>query len=79
AILRRMPEAHSHPTGPKIVNLGPLRYDVERAELMNGDKAIRLTSTESALMRIFAANLGEAMSRSRLVEDLGRDKGQAQE
>ncbi|MCV6823132.1 MULTISPECIES: response regulator [Halocynthiibacter] len=79
AILRRMPDATNRADGPKFVNLGPLRYDVERSELLNGETVIRLTSTESALMRIFAANLGEALSRSRLVEDLGRDKGQAQE
>ena len=30
-------------------------------------------------MRIFSARPGEALSRSQLVEDLGRDKGQAQE
>ncbi|MDE0590891.1 response regulator [Halocynthiibacter sp. C4] len=79
AILRRMPDATNRADGPKFVNLGSLRYDVERSELLNGETVIRLTSTESALMRIFAANLGEALSRSRLVEDLGRDKGQAQE
>lgn len=30
-------------------------------------------------MRIFAKTPGEALTRSQLVEDLGRDKGQAQE
>ena len=40
---------------------------------------IRLTTTEIALMRIFSANVGEPISREKLVEDLGRGKGQAQE
>ena len=40
---------------------------------------MRLTATEIQLMRIFSAKPGEAISRSQLVEDLGRDRGQAQE
>ena len=38
-----------------------------------------LTATEMALMKIFAACPGEPVSREKLVEDLGRDRGQAQE
>ncbi len=40
---------------------------------------VRLTTTEIALMRIFSAHVGEPISREKLVEDLGRGKGQAQE
>ena len=79
AILRRMPEAEKTNTAPKVLNLGQVRYDIERAELWSGDTLVRLTATESQLMRIFSACPGEAVSRTRLVEDLGRDKGQAQE
>ncbi|AML51087.1 MULTISPECIES: response regulator [Falsihalocynthiibacter] len=79
AILRRIPAAIDAQNGPKIITLGALRYDVSRAELARGDAPIRLTATESALMKIFTANMGEALSRGQLVEDLGRDKGQAQE
>ena len=64
---------------PKLLSLGPLRYDIERGELWQGEDAVRLTATESQLMRIFAARPGEAVSRAQLVEDLGRDKGQSQE
>jgi len=56
-----------------------VRYDVERGEMWRGPDHVRLTATEVALMRIFAANPGEALTREKLVEDLGRDKGQAQE
>lgn len=79
AILRRVPAATDAQTSPKIIPLGSLRYDVDRSELMQGDAPVRLTATENALMKIFAANMGEALSRGQLVEDLGRDTGQAQE
>ncbi|QYX57304.1 response regulator [Roseovarius sp. SCSIO 43702] len=79
AILRRMPEPEPTTVMPKILNLGPVRYDIERAELLRGEEIVRLTATESQLMRIFAENLREPVSRTKLVEDLGRDRGQAQE
>ena len=79
AILRRMPEAPAPSTAPKILHLGPVRYDIERGEMWQGEELVRLTATESQLMRIFAARAGEAVSRTKLVEDLGRDRGQAQE
>ncbi|WP_323765916.1 response regulator transcription factor [Marinovum sp.] len=79
AILRRMPEAPENSALPKLLSLGPLRYDIERGELWQGEEPVRLTATESQLMRIFAARPGEAVSRTQLVEDLGRDKGQSQE
>jgi len=79
AILRRMPTREAADAGPKVLHLGDIRYDVERAEMWQGDDPVRLTATEAQLMRIFAAHPGEALTRSKLVEDLGRDKGQAQE
>ncbi len=79
AILRRMPEPSARDAAPKILHLGPIRYDIDRGELWRGDQPIRLTATEAQLMRIFSARPGEAVSRTKLVEDLGRDRGQAQE
>ncbi|TMV10825.1 response regulator [Arenibacterium halophilum] len=79
AILRRMPELPAAATAPKVLTLGPIRYDIERGEMWQGEEIVRLTATESQLMRIFAARPGEAVSRTKLVEDLGRDRGQAQE
>ena len=79
AILRRMPEPEPDAVLPKILNLGAARYDIERSELLRGDELIRLTATETQLMRIFTDNLRQPVSRAKLVEDLGRDKGQAQE
>ena len=79
SILRRVPPAEPVDVKPKVLSLGPLRYDVEKGTLWNGDDPVRLTATESQLMRIFSASPGEPMSRTKLVEELGRDGGQAQE
>lgn len=79
AILRRMPETSAQEAAPKVLHLGTIRYDLDRGEMWRGDELIRLTGTESQLMRIFSSCPGEPVSRSKLVEDLGRDRGQAQE
>lgn len=79
SVLRRVPPTEPVDVAPKILSLGPLRYDVEKGVMWDGDTPVRLTATEAHLMRIFSANPGEALSRTRLVEELGRDGGQAQE
>jgi len=80
AILRRMPPSDPGAVADgAVLSLGPVRYDAERAEMWNGTEVIRLTATEQHLMRIFAGRLGEALSRAQLAEELGRDRGQAQE
>ncbi|WP_439104282.1 response regulator [Celeribacter marinus] len=79
AVLRRVPDEEPAVQVPKHLRLGLFRYDVERGELWNGDAPLRLTATENQLMRIFAATPSVAVSRTDLVERLGRDGGQAQE
>lgn len=83
AILRRVPHVEPEGSSPKVLVLGPLRYDVEKGKLWRGEEHVRLTATESQLMKIFATHSGVAVSRSKLVEDLGRggvgDAAQAQE
>ncbi|GGX39344.1 DNA-binding response regulator [Tateyamaria omphalii] len=79
AILRRVPDVAPEEAAPKILTLGPIRYDMERGEMWQGEDLVRLTATEMQLMKIFSAKPGEAISRAKLVEDLGRDRGQAQE
>ncbi len=79
AILRRMPSEDRTDVGPKVLNLGPVRYDIEKGEMWRGEEPVRLTATESLLMRVFAAHPGTPMTRSQLVDDLGRDGDQAQE
>ncbi|MEL6585697.1 MAG: response regulator [Pseudomonadota bacterium] len=77
AILRRAPQAGD--AMPKMLLLGPYRYDMERGELWQGQDPVRLTATETTLMRIFAASPHEPVSRADLVEKLGRDGGQSGE
>lgn len=79
AVLRRMPETPAEDTVPKILHLGDIRYDMERGEMWQGEDLVRLTATEMQLMKLFSAKPGEPISRAQLVEDLGRDRGQAQE
>ena len=79
AILRRMPDTTARDSVPKVLSLGPIRYDMDRGEMWHGDELVRLTATEIQLMKIFAAQPGEPLSRTKLVEELGRDRGQAQE
>lgn len=79
AVLRRVPQVEPVQAAPKYIHLGRFRYDVERSELWEGDQIVRLTATESHLMRIFAGASSAPVTRSELVERLGRDGGQAQE
>lgn len=75
AILRRVPAVKAD-TGPKVLHLGDVRYDLDRGEMWRGADPVRLTATEAALMRIFAGQPGAAVSRERLVGDLGEDASQ---
>jgi two-component system phosphate regulon response regulator OmpR len=79
AILRRVPQAKPAEAGPRHLQLGAVRYDLDRGELWRGADLIRLTATEAQLMRIFAAAPGAAIPRDRLVGDMDGDTGGAQE
>ncbi|WP_435257179.1 response regulator [Thioclava sp. FR2] len=72
AILRRVPQNRVD-APPKVLHMGAVRYDMDRGELWRGPDPVRLTATEAALMRIFSAQPGSAVSREKLVSDLGRD------
>lgn len=79
AILRRVPAAKPASPAPKVLHMGPVRYDIDRGELWRGQDLIRLTSTEAALMRIFSAEPGTPMSRDKLVGDMPREDSAGQE
>ena len=72
AILRRVPTNPGNDDLPKVLHLGAIRYDIGRGEMWQGDDMVRLTATESQLMRIFSGAPGEVISRTQLIEDLGR-------
>ena len=79
AILRRMPDLKEDKMMPKTLDFGNLKYDVARNELWDGEKQVRLTTTESQLMKIFTSALGEPISRADLVTSLGKDVSLAQD
>jgi two-component system phosphate regulon response regulator OmpR len=79
AILRRVPKPAAKTEPPRSLQLGEVRYDMNRGELWRGREIIRLTATEAMLMRIFAGRAHEPVSRTELVEDLGGGIAEAQE
>jgi two-component system phosphate regulon response regulator OmpR len=79
AILRRIPSDRNKVSLNKFLRIGPFIYKMDRGELWHGSDLIRLTTTEIMLMQIFSRNPNIAINRTRLVEELGRDRGQAQE
>ena len=68
AILRR---GAKRPPATDVLQLGEFAFDLERGELRRGDEAVRLTASESALLRIFARRPGVTISR----EELSRESG----
>ena len=64
AILRRVPVQEEVAPLPKVMHLGEVRYDVDRGELWQGEVRVRLTATESQLMRIFSSTPGVPLSRT---------------
>lgn len=74
SILRRNPQQNATAILPQILVIGPLRYDLERGELKQDDRPVRLTQTEAAIMRLFCENPGEVISREALVDHLSRDR-----
>ncbi len=63
--------------GPKLVRMGALAFDLESGALTRGEEAVRLTATEVQLMRIFAAQPGDAVGRGEVIARLGREGLQA--
>ena len=69
ALMRRAapPAASPH----RKVEMGDAVFDAERGELRRKGKPVRLTSSEAALLRLFAANAGRPFSRTDLCTRLG--------
>ncbi len=53
------------------VKLGACRFNAERGELWRGDRPVRLTSSEIALLRLLASSPGRPFSRSKLSHQTG--------
>ena len=74
SILRRATAPAATPsaaTTVAVVRMGELRFDTKRGELMAGDKRVKLTEAERALLNVFALNLGQDMSRDTLARLVG--------
>jgi two-component system, OmpR family, phosphate regulon response regulator OmpR len=69
SLLRRTapPERAAHAE----VRMGECVYDAERKQLRRKGKPVRLTSSEQALLQLFAANAGRSFSRTDLCSRLG--------
>jgi len=69
ALLRR---TATPPTSPhREVKMGEAVFNPERGELRRKGKPVRLTSSEAALLKLFAANAGRSFSRADLCTRLG--------
>lgn len=68
SILRR---AGPGPEAPSTVRFGGLVFDIERGELTRGSRAVRLTSGEAALLRVFCRNPGSTIGRADLLAQTG--------
>ena len=53
------------------VKMGEAVFDAQRGELRRAGEPVKLTSSESALLKLFAANAGRAFSRTDLCARLG--------
>jgi two-component system phosphate regulon response regulator OmpR len=51
--------------------MGEAVFDPERGELRRSGKPVKLTTAESALLKLFAANAGRSFSRAELCARLG--------
>ncbi|MBS1301813.1 response regulator [Loktanella sp. SALINAS62] len=79
AILRRAPKEDAKPIAATELVIGLFTYDIGKGEIRDGTGPLRLTATESQLMRIFATRPHEPVTRQELVEELSRSGGQTQE
>jgi len=69
ALLRRaVPLRH---TAQGDVKMGDAVFDPKRGQLRRKGKPVKLTSSEAALLQLFAANAGRAFSRTDLCSRLG--------
>ena len=79
SILRRMPKDDVNLALPTTIQMGAVRYDLSRGELWDNNALVKLTATESALLRIFSVNIHKPVSRPKLVEDLTKNGVPSQE
>jgi len=71
-VLRRgRPGAAPEAEPQRLVTFGPSQFDAELGELTQKGKRVALTDAEVALLRAFAARMGEVLSRETLCKSVG--------
>lgn len=65
AILRR---SNKEVVRKEPINAGGLKIDLERHQVINGDKVVELTPTEFKLLEVLASNAGKVFTRLQIVE-----------
>ncbi len=75
AILRRAAPPPRADAPPQTLTLGAARYDVARGELWRGAAPVRLTASETALMRALSQSPNAPVSRMTLIAALGELDG----
>jgi two-component system phosphate regulon response regulator OmpR len=71
-VLRRgRPGAAPSAEPQRLVTFGPNQFDAGLGELTQKDKRVALTDAEVALLRAFAARMGEVLSRETLCKSVG--------
>ena len=65
ALLRRTQDG---PVQPKVIQLGPLRLELDRHDVSFGEQPLSLTPTEFDLLRVLAQRPDHALSRAELIE-----------
>ena len=74
SILRR---ANAPATPPAIMRFGEFSFDVAKGELCRGGEVVALTSSEIAMLRVFARSPGTTVTRSDLARQSGGGEGRA--
>ena len=72
ALLRRTGSAHTPDSGdgPDVLRFADLSLDPSTREVRRGDRNIRLTRTEFALLELFLRHPRQVLDRSRILEDV---------
>lgn len=73
AILRRARERHGGEIGNNVFKIGEYIFDFNRQLLSFKDKEQKLTSKESALLRLLSLNLNQVLDRSYALKEIWND------
>jgi DNA-binding response OmpR family regulator len=73
AILRRYRKQPEMASEKSVYQIGVFSFDYSHQQLVNGDNSTRLTSKESALLRLFCQNINQPISRSYALKTIWGD------